>query len=55
MEEQMLLDRVLPHHAQPRAADAHHDHFGWRARAGEGDRRVLPGLDPDPVLVPPDP
>jgi putative transposase len=36
-----------------RAADADHGHLGWGARAGEGDRRVLPGLDPDPVLVPP--
>jgi putative transposase len=47
-----LLDRVLPRHARPRATDAHHDHVGWRARAGEGDHCVLPSQYPDSVLIP---
>src|SRR6478735_7862707 len=48
-----VLDRVLPQHARPRAADADHRHRRRRARTGQGDRGLFPRLDPDPVLVPP--
>jgi putative transposase len=50
--ERGVLDGVLPQHARPRAAAAHHRHLRRRARADQRDNGVLQTIDPDPVWVP---
>jgi putative transposase len=45
----ILLDRLLPQHAHPRHATAHHRHLRRSTRADQGHHGVLPRQHPDPV------
>jgi hypothetical protein len=48
------LDRVLPLHDLPRPSGPDIGHRRRGSGADQRDRGVLPPLDPDPLLVPPD-